>query len=82
MSRETIDGIENAIRAHLADIEDGLLTDWFVAYASMSHEPDADDGISHGVHYATSPSSPHGALGIATLGINSLTYDLSDDDED
>lgn len=80
MSAETLAGIEAAIAAHIAD--EGVLTDWFVAYGSMSHDPDTADGIAYGIGYATSQTSPHGALGIATLGIKNLTDDLAYPDED
>ena len=82
VSAETRTGIEQAIAAHLADVDEGVLTDWFIAYGSMRHDPDTDDGISYGIHYATSNTSPHGALGIGTLGVRNLTDDLAYPDED
>ncbi len=84
MTAESLACIETAIRLHLATLrDDAVLTDWFIAFGSMRHEPDADDGISHGVLYASSQASPQGALGIATLGLASLTDDLAfPDDED
>lgn len=80
MSEQTIRGIEDAIRAHIADI-DGLepvVGDWFLAYAYMSHDPDADDGISHHSGYTAPDSTPHGTLGIGRLGLRILERDLID----
>ena len=83
MTRESLTAIGAAIAAHLATTEpDAILTDWFIAYGSMSTIEDADDGIQYGIHYTTSDTSPHGALGIATLGLGSLTNDLAPDAED
>nr|DAI69701.1 MAG TPA: hypothetical protein [Caudoviricetes sp.]DAL17881.1 MAG TPA_asm: hypothetical protein [Caudoviricetes sp.] len=85
MSAETLHNLNQAIAAHLADTEpDAILTDWFTAYGSMSHDADGNNSnhILYGIHYATSDTSPHGALGIATLGLNALTYDLAPDEDD
>mgnify|MGYP000076521300 CR=1 FL=1 len=84
MSEQTIRGIEDAIRAHIADI-DGLepvVGDWFLAYAYMSHDPDADDGISHHSGYTAPDSTPHGTLGIGRLGLRILERDLIDGADD
>lgn len=83
MSAESIQSIADAIAAHLRESNpDAVLTDWFIAYGSMQHAPDAPGGISHGIHYSTSDGSPQGALGIATLGIESLHDDLAKPDGD
>jgi hypothetical protein len=88
VSAATIDGIGNAIAAHLADVSvgDPILTDWFVAYGSMKHDADADEGIVYDVHYATSQTSPQGSLGIAQIGLTRLNDDVmypgEDDDDD
>ncbi|OCH80292.1 hypothetical protein [Gordonia sp. UCD-TK1] len=84
MSEDTIRSIEDAIRAHIADI-DGLepvVGDWFLAYAYMSHDPDADDGISHHSGYTAPDSTPHGTLGIGRLGLRILERDLIDGADD
>lgn len=82
MTAESLAAVENAVRAHLATLrEDAVLTDWFLAFGSMRHDPDAGDGISYGMYYATSQSSPQGALGIATVGLTNLTEDLLGDED-
>lgn len=83
MSRESLDAIATAIGAHLAEQSpEAVLTDWFISYAYMSHDADVNGGIVHSSSYATSDSSPHGALGIATIGLQALTYDITPDEDD
>lgn len=87
MSAQTLEALQSAIAAHLADKEgsDPVLGDFFVAYSCMKSDPSADSGISHGIHYVTSDTAPHAVLGIAHLGLAQLTDDLTpwtDDDED
>ncbi|GAT73563.1 HipA domain protein [Microbacterium sp. HM58-2] len=79
MSTETLQGIHEAIAAHLADTqgEGSILGDFFIAYSSMKSDPDHPSGIAHGIHYATSDTSPHGVLGIAHLGVANLSDDLT-----
>ena len=84
MTAETLNGITTAIAAHLAANEpDAILTDWFIAYGSMSHDADSENTnhIQYGIHYATSDASPQGALGIAQLGTDRLLADLTPDEE-
>lgn len=84
MSRETLQGIETAIRAHLADIDgqEPVVGDWFVAYAYMSHDPDADDGVSHHSGYTAPDTTPHGTLGVGRLGLKLLERDILDGAEE
>ncbi len=79
MSAETLQAIETAIRAHIADAngEVAALTDWFISYGVMTQSDDSPNGISYVTGYATSDASPQGALGVATLGIRYLTDDLA-----
>lgn len=89
MSRETLRGIQAAIAAHLADIDDGeypaVLGDWFVGFSMMRHDPDdVDDeynAILHGAGYVTSPdATPHAMLGIALRATTLLESDLAEDE--
>lgn len=83
MSRETLDALNTAIQAHLADTDrpDAILTDWFIAYGSMHHDPDVDDGIVYGISHATSQTSPQGSYGVASLGLGQLAGSFISDDD-
>lgn len=77
MTAATLAAVENAVRAHLATIrEDAVLTDWFLSFGSIRHDPESGDGISYGTHYVASDTSPQGALGIAHVGVGNLARDL------
>ncbi|ANJ26806.1 hypothetical protein [Agromyces aureus] len=83
MSAETLAGVAEAIREHVADTlgPEYILTDWFIGYATMYHEPDADEGIGFTHSYATSSTAPHAVLGVAQLATASLEGDLFGDGE-
>lgn len=79
MSQSTIKAIEDAIRAHVAEVDgvDPVMGDWFLAYSYMLADAETDDGISHHSGYTTSENStPHGALGIATVGAKMVEHDV------
>lgn len=82
MSIQTLNALEEAIRAHLADVApDAMLTDWFVGYGFMVSDDRADDGMRHGRDYSCS-RNPHGALGVAQLTMGRLHSDLDELDEE
>lgn len=70
MSAETLQAIEDAIRAHLADQSDDptmVLNHWIVAYEG-THLVEHDDGTMgscHDPNYAASDTSPMASLGLA-----------------
>ena len=84
MSAETIAGLHDAIRAHVADAlgDDRVLTDWFIGFGTMFPAPDHSEGIGYGHSYITSPTSPQGVLGIGQLALANLEGDLFGDEED
>lgn len=83
MSQQTLDGIAAAIQAHLEEGEPGaVLTDWFVSYGSMRHDPMADEGIVYGLYHSASETSPQAAVGIARLGLRALEASLDDGAEE
>ncbi|QSM01746.1 hypothetical protein PROPHIGD11-1_79 [Mycobacterium phage prophiGD11-1] len=78
MSAESLAAVEAAISAHIADVDgaDHVLTDWFIGYGTMSHDPDVDDGIKYGNSYLTSATSPQGVVGAAHIALAILGGDL------
>lgn len=85
MSAETLQAVEDAIRAHLAATDDGsqaVLGDWFVGYASMHAFPESPDGICHHTDYVTSATSPHGVYGVGKIALGRFRNDIDGGDED
>ncbi|MDO3331645.1 hypothetical protein [Mycobacteroides abscessus] len=78
MSAESLAAVESALRAHIADIDgaDHVLTDWFIGYGTMSHDPDLDGGIKYTNSYLTSDTSPQGVVGAAHIALAILGSDL------
>lgn len=74
MSKETIEGIHNAIQAHLDDIKDDpeQLVDFVVARASLTSSG------SWGIGYITSfMVSPHGSVGLLNQAVDILQSDMA-----
>lgn len=79
MTHDTLSTLHAAIADHLNSSEPGaVLTDWFIGYSAMSHDPDDGGGILHGIHYTASDSSPQAVVGIARLALDSLKQDLAE----
>lgn len=82
MSAETLAAVEAALRAHIADVDGAnhVLTDWFIGYGTMSHDPDVDSGIGYTNAYLTSDTSPQGVIGVAHIALSILSSDLDSRD--
>ncbi|SHY10642.1 hypothetical protein [Mycobacteroides abscessus] len=78
MSAESLAAVEAALSAHIADVDgaDHVLTDWFIGYGTMRHDPEVDEGISYCNSYLTSSTSPQGVVGAAHIGLAILGGDL------
>ncbi|MFT4202208.1 hypothetical protein [Gordonia sp. (in: high G+C Gram-positive bacteria)] len=77
MSAETLQAIEDAIAAHLADVtgEPHMVTDWFVAFARQFH----DGEVRNTRGYLQSPNStPQAVLGVAHIGTAALYDDITE----
>lgn len=71
MSKETCKAINDAIVAHLQDeCPNAILTDYFVAYAFMKHDPNVEEGIVYLNDYVTSITNPNAILGTLTVNLN------------
>lgn len=81
MSAETLQAVEDAIRAHHADVSDdgGMLTAWVVGY-EMSEV--TDDGIDFTSDYIAAPVSPHHAGAIAAWASASILESIEMPDDD
>lgn len=80
MSAETLEALHLAIAAHARDEDDdALLSDWFVGYATTSH--DGRD-VLWAQSYAASESSPHAVVGVAELTLAQMRRDIVEGVED
>lgn len=86
MSKETVRAVEEALRAHVADLyseEDGVMIDWVVGYAAMHHDSDVHDGTCFRTGYLTAQAStPHAAVGLFSMSADRLMEDLRGDGRD
>lgn len=84
MSVESLQAIHDAVQTHYREMngDSAVLTDWFVAYGGMASSDESDSGIAHPSGYATSDSSPFSALGVAHMGLENLSSDLTYGDDD
>lgn len=81
MSAETLQAVEDAIRAHHADLSDdkSMITAWVVGYEASSF---TDDGIDYTSDYIASPVSPHHAGSIAAWTSASILESIEMPDDD
>ncbi len=93
MSRESIQAIEDAVRAHLVEMEayeretsegdtyhEHLLGDWVLAYSTSGIQPNADGAMDTCWSQAYSTpdtSSPMSSLGLATWLTQTLRNNLA-----
>lgn len=76
MSKQTLEALDAAIRAHAkdADEDDSMVIDWVIGYATIDHDE------CFGVSYATPPAStPHATVGLIDLTNQLVITDISGD---
>lgn len=75
MSAETLQAVEDAIRAHVADVAPGeIVTEWITGYATF--EPSEGE---YAVGTARSnQTAPHSALGLASITASMIEDDVLD----
>lgn len=68
MSDKTYSNLEDALRAHIADLSDGaaMLTDWRVTAASV--DPNYPMGSTGYIHITSEHTPAHSRLGLALVG--------------
>lgn len=74
MSKQTLEALDAAIRAHAkdADEDDSMVIDWVIGYATLDHEE------AFGISYATPPAStPHASVGLAEMTSRLMLTDIS-----
>lgn len=83
MSDETYEALEDAIRAHIADLSDGaaMLTDWRVTAASV--DPNYPMGSTGYLHITSAHTPAHSRMGLALVGYREekRTWDEQQEDE-
>lgn len=76
MSEDTWQAVADALRAHLGDEQQGLLTDWVAVAACVL----PDDSEVTGYQYISSKNTPaHSRLGLALAGYRHATADWDTD---
>jgi len=77
MSSQSLEKIHQAIAEHLRDVDDsGILTDWFIGYATLRTEDGIEDYVTHISYTTSASSSPHATYGLATLATRSMRDDI------
>ena len=75
MSEQTLHALEEAIAAHVADIDgepNAMVTDWFLGYGMV----DADS--LHTFNYVVSNSAPHAASGVGSCALGRLMREMNE----
>jgi len=74
MSKETLDAVAAAVRAHMADENDGaLVTAWLV----ISHGVDANDSQIDHYQYLSPDCAPHELIGLAGMAQRKWSFNGS-----
>lgn len=82
MTENTLQAIHDAIQAHVTAEEDGMVTDWFLGFASVRMAEIGDDNPLSVTSYATSENTaPHAAYGVSRLATKLMLQDTLEDEE-
>lgn len=77
MSDQSLQAIQDAIAAHVAEKNPGILIDWVIGYALIK------EGDRFLQSYISAPAStPSGAYGLASLTVDNIAMDLLGNDDD
>lgn len=83
MTENTLQAIHDAIQAHVTSEDDGMVTDWFLGFASVRMADIGDEHPASVTAYATSENTTsHAAAGIAHLSTRLMMKDLLGDEDD